>query len=160
MSRIHVVKRNDDNSDPRIVGWFNSEDAQVFTEATPPQTVTSWGFGSRTEVSRAAQKLLWTAEGRWVMALEFGPPLGTEYQFVAEAEASAWLSDNGYGQAALDLVDGSPERGPGRPEIGGRVEVRLGGLLHGVDEFARRERINRAEAVRRLVGQALQRMDG
>jgi hypothetical protein len=29
-----------------------------------------------------------------------------------------------------------------------------------VDEFARRERINRAEAVRRLVGQALQRMDG
>jgi hypothetical protein len=54
MSRIHVVKRDDDDSDPRIVGWFDSEDAQVFTEAAPPQTVTSWGFGSRTEVSRAA----------------------------------------------------------------------------------------------------------
>jgi hypothetical protein len=160
MSRIHVVKRNDDDSAPRVVGWFDSEDAQVFTEATSPQTVTSWGFGSRTEVSRAAQKLLRTAEGRWVMALEFGPPLGMEYRFVAEGEASAWLSENGYGQAALDLVDDAPERGPGRPEIGGRVEVRLGGLLAAVDEFARRKRINRAEAVRRLVGQALQRMDG
>jgi hypothetical protein len=50
MSRIHVVKRNDDDSAPRVVGWFDSEDAQVFTEATSPQTVTSWGFGSRTEV--------------------------------------------------------------------------------------------------------------
>jgi hypothetical protein len=160
MSRIHVVKRDDDDSDPRVVGWFESEDAQVFTEATPPQTVTSWGFGTRTEVSRAAQKLLRTAEGRWVLALEFGPPLATEHQFVAEAEASAWLSKNGYAQAALDLIDDLPERGPGRPEIGGRVEVRLGDLLDPVDKFARRERINRAEAVRRLVGQALQRMDG
>ena len=160
MSRIHVVKRDDDDSGPRVVGWFDSEDAQVFTEATPPQTVSSWGFGSRTEVSRAAQKLLRTAEGRWVMGLEFGPPLGTEYRFVAAAEASAWLSENGYGQAMLDLVDDMPERGPGRPEIGGRVEVRLGDLLNAVDEFARRERINRAEAVRRLVGQALQSMDG
>jgi hypothetical protein len=95
MARIHVVKRNNDDSDPQVVGWFESEDAQVFTEAIPPQTVTSWGFGSHTKVSRAAQKLLRTAEGRWVMALEFGPPLGTEYRFVAEAEASAWLSDNG-----------------------------------------------------------------
>jgi hypothetical protein len=52
--------------------------------------------------------------------------------------------------------------GKGEPghASGGRVEVRLGGLLAAVDEFARRKRINRAEAVRRLVGQALQRMDG
>ena len=122
MSRIHVVKRNDDDSPPRIVGWFDSEDAQVFTEAMPPQTETSWGFGSRTEVSRAPEKLLRTAEGRWVMALEFGPPLGTEYRFVAEGEASAWLSANGYGRLRWTWSTTCPNGAPAvrRSAVGSR----------------------------------------
>lgn len=40
---------------------------------------------------------------------------------------------------------------PGRPAIGGAVHVRLGDALPRVDEWARRNEVTRAEAVRRLV---------
>lgn len=40
---------------------------------------------------------------------------------------------------------------PGRPAIGGAVHVRLGDVLARVDEWAERNEVTRAEAVRRLV---------
>ncbi|NGO42884.1 hypothetical protein G6048_12135 [Streptomyces sp. YC419] len=53
------------------------------------------------------------------------------------------------------------ERGPGRPQIGGRVQVRLGELLDDVDRFAAENGYSRAEAVRALVAIGLgRRKDG
>ncbi len=46
-------------------------------------------------------------------------------------------------------------RGPGRPEIGGAVHLRLGELLDQVDEWARERNISRSAAVRRLISQGL-----
>lgn len=43
----------------------------------------------------------------------------------------------------------------GRPAIGEKVQVRLGALLPRVDAFAARRGINRAEALRRLLAEAL-----
>ena len=92
MPRIHVVKRNDDNSDPRIVGWFNSEDAQVFTRSHAATDGDLCGGSGLAPRCPGPQRSCSGGQPRAgsVMALEFGPPLGTEYQFVAEAEASAW----------------------------------------------------------------------
>ncbi|KAB2350378.1 hypothetical protein F8566_09140 [Actinomadura rudentiformis] len=52
------------------------------------------------------------------------------------------------------------EKGPGRPEIGGRVQVRLGELLPQVDQYADRHGLSRAEAVRMLISAGLARDDG
>lgn len=46
-------------------------------------------------------------------------------------------------------------RAPGRPVIGGKVQVRLGDLLPLVDAWAAEQGIERAEAVRRLVSAGL-----
>ena len=45
--------------------------------------------------------------------------------------------------------------GPGRPEVGGAVHVRLGSLLPAVDKWAELEGVSRAEAVRQLVGRQI-----
>jgi hypothetical protein len=47
------------------------------------------------------------------------------------------------------------ERGPGRPEIGEPVNVRLGDLLPRVDEFAASRDLSRAAAIRELVSRGL-----
>jgi hypothetical protein len=47
----------------------------------------------------------------------------------------------------------------GRPEIGQPVNTRLGSdLLGRVDAFAERERVSRAEAMRRLVAAGLKKL--
>ncbi|WP_446039227.1 hypothetical protein [Streptomyces sp. SID1121] len=46
--------------------------------------------------------------------------------------------------------------GAGRPEIGNPVHVRLGHLVHAVDDWATERDVNRAEAVRRLVSNGLE----
>lgn len=52
-------------------------------------------------------------------------------------------------------TDTSEDRGPGRPEIGGRVNIRLGDLVEAVDKWAERAGLSRADAVRKLVERAL-----
>lgn len=49
------------------------------------------------------------------------------------------------------LREAPNERGPGRPEIGGRIQVRLGHLLPSVDTYAAEQGCSRAEAVRLLL---------
>lgn len=83
---------------------------------------------------------------------------GTDgYRFVSEHAAREWLLGNGHDNAVSTHFDPvEEERGPGRPEIGKPINVRLGDdLLAEVDRFAADTGRNRAEAIRRLVAIAV-----
>lgn len=153
MARIHVTGPNGDEASQ---GWFESEDAEVFEQGAPPRVKRTRGLFSQGGAREAAQQLILTGDGRWVVRYDFGEDLGlpVQYHYVDEQKASSWLCENGHADAASTLLP-EPERGPGRPEIGGRVQVRLGDLLPAVDAYAERLGVNRAEAVRQLVAKAL-----
>ena len=51
---------------------------------------------------------------------------------------------------------GGRRPGSGRPEIGGKTRVHLGGMLALVDDWAARHGVTRAEAVRTLIRRGLQ----
>jgi hypothetical protein len=51
--------------------------------------------------------------------------------------------------------DQEADRGPGRPEIGGLVQVRLGDLLDEVETYAAARHLRRADAIRDLVEKGL-----
>jgi hypothetical protein len=53
------------------------------------------------------------------------------------------------------VIYGKESRRFGRPEVGGAVHVRLGDELSRLDAYAREHGLNRAEAVRVLLGEAL-----
>ena len=71
---------------------------------------------------------------------------------MSDAHAIDWLRRNHYEDRIQQYLPDLPdERGPGRPEIGGRVQVRLGHLLPAIDSYAADHKCSRAEAVRLLV---------
>jgi len=108
-------------------GWF--DDAKADSYATPTET-------------------LWhAANGRWALQR------AGSYQFIEDAAARQWLIDHEL-QAEAAQLDVPPKGG--RPEIGGAVRVRLGGLLPAVDALAARRHLSRAEAIRHLVHRGLQ----
>jgi hypothetical protein len=113
----------------------------------------------RTEGGQWVHKLAWQTDerGRWVDERDAYSPLGQpQYRFLKDEEALDWLNRNGYSDRVEQFFGDLPaEQGPGRPEIGGRVQVRLGDLLPSVDAFAEKQRCSRAEAVRRLVATGL-----
>jgi hypothetical protein len=77
---------------------------------------------------------------------------GPRYRFLSDADAIEWLRRNRYEDRIQQyLPELADERGPGRPEIGARVQVCLGHLLPAVDSYAADHRCSRAEAVRLLV---------
>ena len=58
------------------------------------------------------------------------------YRFLSDADAIDWLRRNRYEDRIQQyLPELADEREPGRPEIGGRVQVRLGHLLPAVDSY-------------------------
>jgi hypothetical protein len=113
------------------------------------------------------ETLFHTAEGRWVhkVAWHIGdrgqwvddeadarPGPAPMYRFLTDADALAWLTKNNYADRIETYLGELPdEKGPGRPEIGGRIQVRLGPLLPEIDAYASKRSCSRAEAVRQLV---------
>lgn len=178
MTKISVYRYDPLNQPIEIVGWFTPESADAMVEANPmtaERHAAAMRRGKpargvvetlyRTDGGRWVHKTAWHVgpRGRWVddetEARSDGPP--PQYRFLTDAEALDWMTRNGYhDRIAAYLPDLPDETGPGRPEIGGLVQVRLGKLLPSVDAYATEQGCSRAEAVRRLVVAGLAAEDG
>ncbi|MHC5905688.1 hypothetical protein ACVNF4_17565 [Streptomyces sp. S6] len=160
MTRTPVYRYDGDRRE--IDGRFDPDDITSHPEA---DAISDEEFERRRNSRKAGavratrNTLLRTGGHRWVLESHVIPPeTGTRhavedrYRFLTGDQALAWLTRHGHEQAIRYwLHDPPPERGPGRPEIGGRVQVRLGELLDAVDSYADRNACSRAEAVRALV---------
>jgi hypothetical protein len=185
MTRIAVYRYDDydETGSKEPQGWFTLESAEAFAQADPftehiaPVEHTLEGVteamtsGHDGPIDGLVETLYRTAGGRWVRKtamyvgengqwVEAAPPRYAydypRYEFLTPVEALDWLQGNGYAARAEELVADQPaEQGPGRPEIGGRVQVRLGDLLEQVDAYAKQQQCSRAEAVRMLVAAGL-----
>jgi len=172
MTKITVYRYDDEmNSRVEAQGWFTLEDADAMPEADPMTAARHAQAMRRGESARGVKETLYhTSQGRWVLKtawhiddcgrfcddesdidLRSGGG-GPRYQFLSDADAIEWLRRNRYEDRIQQYLPELPdERGPGRPEIGGRVQVRLGHLLPAVDSYAADHGCSRAEAVRLLV---------
>jgi hypothetical protein len=171
MTKITVYRYDEMNSPVEAQGWFTLEDAEAMPEADPMTAARHAQAMRRGEPARGVKQTLYhTSHGRWVLKtawhidecgrfVDDEPDVdprsgsgGPRYRFLSDAEAIDWLRRNRYEDRIQQYVPELPdERGPGRPEIGGRVQVRLGHLLPAVDSYAADHRCSRAEAVRLLV---------
>lgn len=143
------------------VGRFDRDRAERWEEALR--------WDGRNCISKATgdqwshQALYRTAGGRWVLCrysdYQHKP---TRYGWIDPVEAKAWLIAQGESAAAETHFGSIEETGPavelgrGRPEIGGRICVRLGeDLLEQLDGWAAAHDVARAEAVRQLLAATL-----
>ncbi|GGK63569.1 ribbon-helix-helix domain-containing protein [Streptomyces flaveus] len=174
MARLCVYRYDEVDSVPlrEVDGWFETDQAKAaYPEAVHEERSTARRWrGGRESITRAVrERLLRTAGDRWVLEtalirreLADRFPGGDRHEFLSDDQAAEWLLRNGHEQVVRQWLSELPgERGPGRPQIGGRVQVRLGELLDDVDRFAAENGYSRAEAVRALVAIGLgRRKDG
>jgi hypothetical protein len=171
MTKVTVYRYDENNQPVEAVGWFTLETADAMIEADPMTSERHAQAMRRGRPSRGViETLFYTAEGRWVLKIawhigEHGQwvddeadarpgPVGPIYRFLSDADALAWLTKNNYHDRIQTYLGDLPDEkgpGPGRPEIGGRVQVRLGHLLPEIDAYASKRSCSRAEAVRQLV---------
>jgi hypothetical protein len=140
-----------------LEGWFDEAKAEEFKEAT------RWDGSNHISIATGSQwdhqALYRTAGGRWVLhswSQWQGRP--ERYRFITDAEAQTWLLKNEH-DAAVERFFGEieEERGPGRPEIGPVIQVRLPEeLLQQVDTAAKKAGLSRAETIRQLLEGALE----
>lgn len=115
-----------------------------------------WDGQNRADVNvgaNAGQNLLRTKGGRWVLhSWSAWVGASDSFAWATDEQAHDWLLFNGE-EAAAERFFGpvAEERGPGRPEIGGRVCVRLGDDLAALDTWAATHGMSRADAVRYCV---------
>lgn len=152
MNRVNVY-----NPETReLVGWFDADAAEKFEEDT-------WFDGSN-RISKATgsqfehEALYRTKGGRWVLD-KWSQWQGSRetYEFISDDEAREWLIAQNE-DVAVERYFGEleDERGPGRPEIGPAIQVRLPeDMLAAVDSRADAEGVSRAEMVRMLLAEAL-----
>lgn len=158
MNRINVYEDSDDSHDsrPRLAGWFDADAADTFDENT------RWDGSNHISVATGSQwdheMLYRTSGGRWVLHTWSQWQGSTPtYRFITADHAHTWLMANDHDNAVLEHIGPlESERGPGRPEIGDPITVRLGNeLLAQVDEYAAGQSMSRAEALRQLVSAGL-----
>jgi len=167
MQRINVYADPDLDFDaatggtgrPKLAGWFDLDRATRFDEDRD--------FDGHNWVSVATgsqwhhEYLYRTAQGRWALQ-HTSNYQGTldRWEFITPDAAREWLLANGHDEAVREhFGEVEEEAGPnlgGRPEIGPAINVRLPKQLLGlVDDHATAHRLTRAEAIRRLLDQAL-----
>lgn len=156
MSRINIYDY-DEYGDRRLVGWFDAEAAERFAGASDFDGA---NFADRNTGDQWTDQVLYhTAGGRWVLGTlsrRQGSP--STWRYVSADAARDWLAANGYIAAVERLFSAplEPERGPGRPEIGPTVEVRLPReLIAELDAQAAQAMATRAEYLRGLIAEAL-----
>lgn len=156
-NRVNVYSRPDEDdylSEPVLLGWFDIAKADKWSDADYNGNG-SGGTGRGQAVYR-------TSGGRWVLS-NWSRWQGERdsFEFITPERAREWLLQNECDDAVEKHFGDIPEeedRRPGRPEVGGLVNVRLGAeLLAMVDGYAGGRDISRAEAVRRLVTDAVTR---
>lgn len=152
MARVNVI----DPETRELVGWFDDEKAERFTEDR-------WWNGSNW-ISRATgsqwhhEALYRTAGGRWVLhSWSQYQNVPEQYEFISDQQAREWLLKNGHDEAVERFFGPvEEERGPGRPEIGPAIQIRLPEeMLSRIDQQAKELGISRAERIRQLLAQAM-----
>jgi hypothetical protein len=140
-------------------GWFDRETAElVHTESRRWNGQNLVGAVSGLQTSR--QELWRTAGGRWVLhrdaSCEFNG--ADEWSFATVDDAQAFLEAD----EAWELIEThfgetvEPERGPGRPEVGPAVHLRLTPeQMAMIDNLAAETGKSRAATIRDLLDQAL-----
>lgn len=169
MTRIYVTEpdtdadgydryeRHDDPRQPqRRAGFFTQESATYWHGNK------EWDGANHADVntrdSARGQGLYRTAQGRWVLRTwSSWQGESDTYRYTTDADARDWLLFNEYEDAVREHF-GEPEeeRGPGRPEIGAPIQVRLGDLRPAVEYYARERGVSQAEAIRQLLTSALE----
>lgn len=150
MTRIYVTEA-DLYHDHRNAGYFSEESATYWHGDKDCRVDVN------TRDQNRGQGMYLTAGGRWVLRSWTNWQGETDtYTYTTDADARDWLAYNGYDNAATKYFGAiAEERGPGRPEVGNVINVRLGDLLDAVDAYATGNGVTRAEAVRRLIATAL-----
>ena len=152
MNRVNVY----DPETRELVGWFDIDAAEKFSEDTY--------FDGSNQISKATgsqwnhETLYRTKGGRWVLNCWSQWQGSREtWEFISEAEAREWLIAQSEDEAVKRYFgELEEERGPGRPEIGPAIQVRLPeNLLTKVDARADAEGVSRAEMIRELLAKAL-----
>jgi hypothetical protein len=152
--RINITQ-NDEFGAVRLVGWFDDDKATRYDEDTEFDGSNHISVATGTQWDH--QGLYRTAGGRWVL-FAFSDYQGTlpTYEFVSEDRAREWLLANSHDAAVAEHFGPvEDEQGPGRPEIGSPLLVRLGTLYDPVATFAQTHGLSKAEAARQLIAAGL-----
>lgn len=160
MARINVYE-SDDEGVRILAGWFDSDKAECFDEDARWDGNNHIGVSSGIPTNFGGDYLYRTSGARWVLNCDRSCYFnGSDtYQFVSEELAREWLLGNGHDVAVsthFGPIEEERGPGPGRPEVGKPINVRLGDdLLVEVDRFAADTGRSRAEAIRHLVAIAV-----
>ena len=161
--RINVYEEKDDEAagdydeyvrPPRRVGWFDSEKAERWDDMDPVDNSGSDGVGRGQALNR-------TAQGKWVLEhWSIWQGERSTYVYIEPDEAREWLLRHNEDAAAGRFFGELPEEEDqrlGRPPIGGGATSFIPGteLLAKVGEYAQRNRMTRAEALRTLIALGL-----
>lgn len=159
MTRINIYQVDEDDGTRTLLGWFDPEKATRFDQGK------DWDGNNTVGVITHSQwvdeYLYLTSGGRWVRYNDAhrdhaGP---RTYEFIEPEQAREWLIRSEINDEAVTKYFGEmeAERGPGRPEIGGRYTMAYGDeLLLRIDQHAQANGIGtRAEAIRQLLTSAL-----
>ncbi|MEU7591275.1 CopG family transcriptional regulator [Micromonospora sp. NPDC049230] len=157
MDRVNVF-RIDDNGQRQYDCWFDLDAAvEIVDEGT------RWDGSNNVSVHNLGpyghERLIRTQGGRWVLD-HWSRFQGHEavISYVTDEKALEWLMINGSDDiAAKYFGDLEPEKGPGRPAIGGNLPVTPLGdeLLALLDSEATQTGKPRAAVVRELLTEAL-----
>ena len=151
MNRINI-RSTDEDGITTLDGWFDLDAAERFDEDTEfdGNNMVSVSTGSQWE-----HEILWyTAGGRWVLGRNSQwQGVRDSYEFVRENHARDWLILNNRTDAVERLLDAvEDERGPGRPDVGPIVSVRLPEyLLREVDRMGVLRGLSRAATIRGIL---------
>jgi hypothetical protein len=159
MARINVYSY-DDEGGKTLDGWFDTSRAEDYREDSRWNGNSHIGIESGIDHRFGGEWLYRTQGGRWVRHRDtknyfHGPET---FEFIAAEAARDWLMRNDHDDVvAKHFGEIEEERGPGRPEVGKPINVRLGDdLLLRVDAEADRRGKSRADTLRELVTSALQ----
>jgi hypothetical protein len=158
VDRTTITRMSEDEyGQPRrkVVGWFDLDAAEKFAERTQAFDGANLA-GVHLRNQNAGQVLYRTAGDRWVL-MNWSRWQGSvdTWEYIGVADAREWLIVNEESDETLERLFGAPpepERGPGRPEIGSKVEVRMPDeWIDRLDQYALERGESRARTIRRAV---------
>ncbi len=160
MNRINIMTSDDLQNEPYLEGWFDLDRAEAFREDT------TWNGSNHLSVHTGSpfhhQTLYRTAGGRWVLGKSSNYQ-GTipSYAFITADQAKTWLLVNHNDADVAKYFDAvEDERGPGRPAIGRKVDVRLDdATIAAADTRAAEQGTTRANVLRDIITAALTATD-
>jgi hypothetical protein len=154
MDRINIYGQQESPDGRRpLIGWFDRAAVKgVFGEDT------TWDGRNRISVATGSrydhERLYCTAQDRWVLQ-RWSQWQGRQetFSFITPEQARDWLLANNHDQDAEAMFgEVEQERGPGRPQVGTPINLRLpDGMLAAVDSYADQRTTSRAAAVRDLL---------